>query len=80
MTLAAALLTGASAAMALDPEALDLFDRGTRKAKSGDHRGAIEDFTKVLKIAPNDVAAYYHRALAIRLRQTDAELRALEES
>src|SRR6266487_3273790 len=62
--LAAAVLAGASAVMALDPEALDLFDRGTRKAKSGDHRGAIEDFTKALEIAPNDAEAYYHRGLS----------------
>ncbi|MEK6693950.1 MAG: tetratricopeptide repeat protein, partial [Nitrospirota bacterium] len=62
--LAAALLANASAAMALDPEALDLFDRGARKAKSGDHRGAIDDFTKALKLAPNDAEAYHHRGLS----------------
>ncbi|WP_445637390.1 hypothetical protein NSTC745_02495 [Nostoc sp. DSM 114161] len=40
------------------------YGEGLEKYNNKDFRGAIEDYTKVIKINPNAVAAYYNRGLA----------------
>lgn len=41
----------------------DFFNRGDLKAKNGDEIGAIEDFTKSIKINPNDSKVYWSRGI-----------------
>ena len=38
------------------------YNRGSDKAKKGDHDGAISDFIKAIEINPKSALAYYNRA------------------
>lgn len=40
------------------------FNRGILRAQTGDYRGAISDYSKVIDEYPNFMAGYYHRAEA----------------
>ena len=40
-----------------------LFSSGNKKIISGDYKGAIEDFNKVINLTPNNANAYYSRGL-----------------
>ena len=40
------------------------FNRGLLRAQTGDYRGAISDYSKVIDEYPNFMAGYYHRAEA----------------
>ena len=40
------------------------FNRAYDKAESGDHYGAISDYTKVIEINPNDADAFYNRGIS----------------
>ena len=42
----------------------DFFDRGNSKAKLGDYRGAIADYTTAIEIDPKEAAAYNNRGLS----------------
>lgn len=42
------------------------FNRGLLRAQTGDYRGAIKDYTKVIDVYPNFLAGYYQRAEARR--------------
>ena len=42
----------------------ELFDLGYSKLQRGDYKGAIEDYSKVLKLKNNYALAYYNRGLA----------------
>ena len=41
--------------------AIDCFNRGNTKQKSGDNQGAIADFNQAIKLNPDDSKAYYNR-------------------
>ena len=43
---------------------IDYRKRGTRKAKRGDHEGAIVDFNRALAINPDDPEAYHNRGVS----------------
>lgn len=44
--------------------------RGSKKEKLGDYKGAIADYTKAIRLKPDDDTAYYNRGNAkIKLRQ-----------
>jgi len=58
------MLSDAPPALALNPEAIDLFGRSVRKAKSGDHRGALDDFTQAIALNPTDADFYVARGQA----------------
>ena len=40
------------------------FNRGLLRAQTGNYRGAISDYSKVIDEYPNFMAGYYHRAEA----------------
>ena len=40
------------------------FNRGLLRAQTGDYRGAISDYSKVIEEYPNFTVGYYHRAEA----------------
>ena len=44
------------------PDAYD--NRGSTRAKLGDDKGAIADYSQALRFNPNDADAYYNRGLA----------------
>ena len=46
--------------------AVDWFNSGLKKAKSGDLQGAIADWSKAIEIYPQYAYAYYNRGLARR--------------
>ena len=47
----------------IDSLALMYKEHGRLKSANGDKRGAIEDYTKAIEIAPNYDTAYYNRAI-----------------
>ena len=57
---------------ATEPQAVDhtarlfaqLFDRAVAKQKAGDLRGAIADYSKAIRLNPNDATGYYNRGNA----------------
>jgi len=63
--------------IALGSRAFRLVERGQKRQKDKDHRGALADFNSAIKLAPTWAVAYYHRA---RLRgSTNDESRALDD-
>ncbi|HBB33418.1 MAG TPA: hypothetical protein DC064_16845 [Cyanobacteria bacterium UBA9273] len=42
-----------------------LFEQGNDKIRAEDYEGAVEAFTQVLKMNPQDAEAYYNRGLAL---------------
>ena len=44
--------------------AVDWFNSGLKKAKSGDLQGAIADWSKAIEMYPQYAYAYYNRGLA----------------
>ena len=46
------------------PLATQYFNQGTDNYEQGNYQGAINDFTNVLKIVPNDAESYYARGLS----------------
>jgi tetratricopeptide (TPR) repeat protein len=43
--------------------AIDYFNRGLAKQKSGDYQGAIADYNQAIKLKPDDAKAYSNRGL-----------------
>ena len=46
---------------------MDIQIKADEKARKGDHKGAIIDFTKAINIDPNNAKAYYNRANSKRI-------------
>src|SRR6266545_3733493 len=66
---AAAAAESSSAAPTAEESDGDLVNRGIEKGKEGDLDGAIADFDRAIKLNPKDVAPYYNRAQARRLKK-----------
>ncbi len=45
-------------------QAVDFLNRGVDKAKRGDHRGAISDYTLAIRANPKLTVAYMNRGMA----------------
>lgn len=54
-------------------DAEEVFREGMNKIEQGDFKGAIDDFTAVLKLNPNVPDAYYFRGLARDLLEDNEE-------
>ena len=59
LALASPLFTGCT-----NPMAIEYFNQGVEKYRAENYLGAIDDYTKALKIDPQDSDAYYNRGLA----------------
>ena len=47
-----------------NPLANNLFNNGVDKYEQGDYQGAIDDWSKVIEVNPQEVDAYYNRGIA----------------
>lgn len=51
----------------------EYFDRGLSKFELRDYRGAIADFSKLIKIRPEESSVYYNRGISrLRLNRLDS--------
>ena len=46
----------------------EFLNSGLDKRKKGDNRGAIEDYTKAIKLKPDFAGAYYNRGIVYKIQ------------